>query len=212
MIYPKASEWYADRQQEQLLTDAESSIQQRSGENTASKEMQSVFEDVSQLLQEPVSGLTEQEDEQQRQTHAIIQGAEPIAHANQPSAIIIIDKVDLKLPILEGASLQNMKYSAVHLSETTPIGEVGNAAIAAHRARTTGRLFNRLHEVGIGDEIVIEMKNAKIIYTVYEVLIVEPTDSSVLNRNNKDKILTLITCDPIVNPTHRLIVHAKAKE
>ncbi|MGM0882619.1 MAG: sortase [Bacillota bacterium] len=44
---------------------------------------------------------------------------------------------------------------------------------------------------------------------MYKVSIVEPTDVSVLNYNNKDKLLTLITCDPIINPAHRLIIHAK---
>ncbi|MDU7477902.1 MAG: sortase, partial [Paenibacillus macerans] len=34
----------------------------------------------------------------------------------------------------------------------------------------------------------------------------------VLKPNGKDKILTLITCDPLKNPTHRLIVQAKMKQ
>ncbi|MNP46569.1 Sortase family protein [compost metagenome] len=95
------------------------------------------------------------------------------------------------------------------MKETTPIGEIGNAAIAAHRARTTGRLFNRLNEVVIGDTITVKTSDQTYNYEVYDISVVLPSDVSVLDGNNKDKILTLITCDPLVDPTHRLIVHAK---
>ncbi|MNN67995.1 Sortase family protein [compost metagenome] len=102
-----------------------------------------------------------------------------------------------------------MKHAAAHMKETAPLGEVGNAAIAAHRSRTTGRLFNRLNEVKIGDTISIKTSTEEYQYEVYDISIVEPTDVSVLNGDNTSKILTLITCDPLVNPTHRLIIHAK---
>ncbi|MNJ57355.1 Sortase family protein [compost metagenome] len=122
---------------------------------------------------------------------------------------ITIEKIDLKLPILEGATKHNLKHAAAHMSETTTIGEAGNAAIAAHRSRTTGRLFNRLDEVEVGDEIVVRSQGEKFVYSVYQISVVKPTDVSVLEGNDSDKILTLITCEPLVNPTHRLIVHAK---
>jgi len=124
-------------------------------------------------------------------------------------ALIEIDKINLKLPVLEGATKANMKHAAAHMKETTDLGDIGNAAIAAHRARTKGRLFNRLNEVAIGDVISVKTSDQVYDYEVYDISIVDPTDVSVLNGNNKDRILTLITCDPLVDPTHRLIVHAK---
>lgn len=124
-------------------------------------------------------------------------------------ATIQIDSIGLKLPILEDATQTNMKFAAAHMLETSPLGKIGNAAIAAHRARSKGRLFNRLDEVKIGDEIVIHASGEKYVYTVFRITIVEPTDVSVLNKNDIDQILTLITCDPIVSATHRLIVQAR---
>ncbi|QUH25707.1 sortase [Serpentinicella alkaliphila] len=70
-------------------------------------------------------------------------------------------------------------------------------------------MFNRLEELEAGDKIVITTKGEKHEYTIYLKKFVEPTDLSVLNRNSKDRILSLITCDPINNPTHRIIIHAK---
>lgn len=123
--------------------------------------------------------------------------------------VLSIDKIDVRLPILEGATEANMKVAATHLVETTRIGNIGNAAIAAHRAHKKGRLFNRLGELQIGDSMEVTLANRTIIqYKVDQISVVEPTDLSVLEDPGLGQVLTLITCDPLVNPTHRLIVRA----
>lgn len=199
MLYPQASEWYNDRQEAQLLNELEQNFQ-----NTATIEAdtntKNTYAQVNQLLtEEPADPAVTAEpvvaEQKEQEPEAI--------------ALIQIDKIDLKLPVLEGATKANMKHAAAHITETSPIGEVGNAAIAAHRARTKGRLFNRLNEMENGDIIKVTTNGQTYEYKVFDTLVVEPTDVSVLNRNDKDKILTLITCDPLVNPTHRLIIHAK---
>jgi sortase A len=125
--------------------------------------------------------------------------------------ILSIDKIDVRLPILEGATEANMKVAATHLVETTRIGNKGNAAIAAHRAHKKGRLFNRLGEIQIGDSMEVTLADRTIIqYKVDQISVVEPTDLSVLEDPGLGQVLTLITCDPLVNPTHRLIVRAIA--
>ena len=123
--------------------------------------------------------------------------------------VLSIDKIDVRLPILEGATEANMKVAATHLVETTRIGNKGNAAIAAHRAHKKGRLFNRLGELQIGDSMEVTLANRTIIqYKVDQISVVEPNDLSVLEDPGLGQVLTLITCDPLVNPTHRLIVRA----
>ncbi|OMD37499.1 class C sortase [Paenibacillus borealis] len=200
MLYPKASEWYNDRQQEKLLKEAEQAYSELAP--SSELDLKKQYAEVTALLAEESAG-----DEP-------VQAAEPaeqeIEVGGKVTGIITIDKIDLKLPILEGATKANMKHAAAHMKETAPIGEIGNAAIAAHRSRTAGRLFNRLNEVKVGDTISVKTSDQEYKYEVYDISIVEPTDVSVLNGNKQDKILTLITCDPLVNPTHRLIIHAKA--
>ncbi|WP_438495471.1 class D sortase [Paenibacillus sp. IHBB 3054] len=199
MLYPKASEWYDDRQQEKLLKEAEQAYSELAP--SSEPDLKKQYAEVTALLAEESAG-----DEP-------AQAAEPaeqeIEVGGKVTGIITIDKIDLKLPILEGATKANMKHAAAHMKETAPIGEIGNAAIAAHRSRTAGRLFNRLNEVKVGDTISVKTSDQEYKYEVYDISIVEPTDVSVLNGNKQDKILTLITCDPLVNPTHRLIIHAK---
>jgi len=118
-----------------------------------------------------------------------------------------IPRIDAEMPVVLGASQDNLRVAAALMEGTTPIGEIGNAAIAAHRSHTYGRFFNRLNEMELGDEIIVTTSDDTFVYTVYEIKVVEPDDLSVLNRNRKDRVVTLITCDPIYEATHRLIVH-----
>lgn len=130
--------------------------------------------------------------------------------SNQAGVIgkIRISKIDLVMPILLGASEKNLNRGAAVIAGTSAFGEVGNVGIAAHRGRSYGLFFNRLDELKEGDIIEITADNKVYKYTVYKTHIVEPTEVSVLYRSKTDKVLTLVTCDPVVNPTHRLIVHA----
>lgn len=121
---------------------------------------------------------------------------------------IKIAKIDLIMPVLLGATERNLNRGAAVIAGTSDFDEVGNVGIAGHRGRSYGIFFNRLNELAEGDVIEVTTNNKVYKYTVYKIHIVEPTDVSVLYRNDSDKILTLVTCDPIKNPTHRLIVHA----
>lgn len=123
-----------------------------------------------------------------------------------------IDKLGVNVPVIEGVSAEDLRIGVGFMPGTTPIGEIGNTAIAGHRSYTFGRYFNRLDELDTGDEIVITTKDNTYTYIVYGKLIVEPDDVSILSRNRQDRRLTLITCHPVYIASHRLIVHARIEE
>nr|WP_245742458.1 class D sortase [Fontibacillus panacisegetis] len=199
MLTPKLLEWKADYEQNQLLEDAEQ-LELTQESVRSNTDIQRSYAQVSTLL-----------DQGEEEESVAIEPLEEV-NGETPIAVIEIDKIDLKLPVLEGATKENMRHAATHMSDTTPLGEVGNAAIAAHRARKEGRLFNRLDEVELGDLVKITTKREKYTYKVIKISVVEPTDISVLNSNNNDKWLTLITCTPLNKSTHRLIVQAELEE
>lgn len=127
--------------------------------------------------------------------------------------IITIDKINVKLPIAEGVDLETLKFAVGHMPESGSLGEVGNAVLAGHRSHTFGTFFNRLDEITVGDIIDIQKGDGtKVSYEVYEMLFVKPNDTSVLNGSSKNKVITLITCHPEINPDSRLIVHAISKD
>ncbi|WP_025721470.1 class D sortase [Paenibacillus sp. 1-18] len=198
MLFPTVNEWMENQKQKELLQEAESLS--NTDKSTLTPEMIKGYTQLSSWLTNTAAA----DGSQSSETTSSSSAEEPA-----PIATIQIDRIGLELPVLEGATRDHMRYAAVHMSETAALGQVGNAAIAAHRSRTTGRLFNRLNEVKIGDQILIHTRSEKYLYKVYSISIVAPSNVSVLKSSKKKKLLTLITCDPLVNPTHRLIVHAK---
>ncbi|SFJ47184.1 sortase A [Halobacillus dabanensis] len=121
---------------------------------------------------------------------------------------IEIPTIQLKLPILQGASDYNLKYGVGHMNGTAPIGHNGNAALAAHRGYSDGKLFNKLDEVKEGDSIFFHTTEGRFEYEVQNSLLVTPDNLTVLKQSGEGSMVTLITCDPVPDPTHRLIVKA----
>ncbi|WP_372629196.1 class D sortase [Cohnella sp.] len=204
LAFPFVREYVQDREQQRILQELEQSLS--SGDLVRSYNIQAEYSRLSNVLDE---GL-----EQAAMKAEASESPEDSQESmdDKTIAIIQIDKIDLKLPILEGATAKNMKVGAGHMTETAPLGEIGNSAVAAHRARTKGRMFNRLDEMEVGDRIDIRMRNSSVAYQVTDIKVVLPTDLSVLKSDGDKAVLTLITCDPLVNPTHRLIVHAEKIE
>jgi sortase A len=141
---------------------------------------------------------------------AIVQAKATAAIQKKPTTmgigILEISKINVRLPILEGASSANLNIGAAHLTGTAAIGKGGNTVIAAHHSYKYGRMFNRLHELAVGDIITIQEGNLVLQYKVTGSVMVEPTDISVLEQPAQGKHLTLITCDS--DGSHRLIVRA----
>ncbi|GEL78408.1 class D sortase [Tenuibacillus multivorans] len=170
-----------------------------------------------QLVEEfqQLDDLFESQSREEIQLHGDDPQGEPNASIESPQlsqnvvGLLHIDKINLTLPLLKGATEENLNIGAGILNETDPLGEVGNTGIAAHRAYKHGRLFNRLDEMRIGDRLTVETLEGEIKYVVFQTEVVLPNDVSVLKSNAEESIITLITCEPIYNPTHRLIVQAK---
>lgn len=218
MIYPKANEYYENIQTQELLQSVnnDSDFGGFDSNNAAiDRHLLLDYQNASLVLEDSITELGTNDDLSNENVTHIQEKKASVTGTDRSKAIAVIKiaKIKLNLPVLEGATKTNMKYAAAHLKETDALGVRGNAAIAAHRAKTKGRLFNRLNEIEIGDEIVVEVGKQIYVYETDKVSIVKPTDVSVLKRGADDEaILTLITCEPLVNPTHRLIVRAKLKE
>lgn len=121
-----------------------------------------------------------------------------------------LPKIDLEVMVVEGQDPKALRYAAGHMTDTALPGEVGNCSIAGHRNYTFGEYFNRLDELEVGDTIEIMYNGKQYTYEVYEKFIVAPEQMEVLDpQEGEEKVVTLITCHPIVIATHRLIVRGR---
>jgi sortase A len=127
--------------------------------------------------------------------------------------ILEIESIDLKLPVVEGATKATLKVALGHVSESAPISEVGNCIIAGHRKYEYGLMFNRLDEVEVGDVIKYTMVDGtNYAYKVYTTTVILPNDNALFDFDDGQKKLTLLTCTPIKKATHRLLVQASLIE
>ncbi len=125
--------------------------------------------------------------------------------------VIRLNRININIPIVQGTTDNCLSMGAGHIRESDLPGQLGNCVLAGHRSYTYGKMFNRLGEIQLGDEIEIDFGKMTFIYEVYQIRIVEPDDLSVLNRNDINRILTLITCHPIRVADKRLVIHSKLK-
>lgn len=198
IAYPKLSDMILDHRQEQLMTEWEESLA-LIDDNTGPEEEAVPVEDQVEL-EGPLEAQVAIEDRREEFEEKGIEG------------MLSINKIDLNLPILKGSSKANLRKSVASVDKTGSLGQVGNYAIAGHRNRTYGSIFNRLDEVDLGDQIGLNDGAEQYNYEVVDKLYVKPEETWVLKGNQADKEVTLITCHPQVNPTHRLIIKGKIIE
>ena len=124
--------------------------------------------------------------------------------------IVSIEKIDLKMPVVEGVTEELLKTAVGHVPETAAIGDFGNAVIAGHRMYDYGVHFNRLGEMEIGDIITFTSADGEsCLFEVFEIAVIEPDDQIAFVQSTDESIITLYTCTPIREATHRLLVRAE---
>lgn len=133
---------------------------------------------------------------------------------NRPSEFYLsipklkIDKAKVKVDSL------NFRSSLAHFPNSALPGEVGNSFITGHSVLPQFydpdnylTIFTKLSNLEIGDDIIIQLANDKIHFTVQYLKIVDPHDLSVLSKISPNgRNLTLMSCVPPGTNTKRLVV------
>lgn len=102
-----------------------------------------------------------------------------------------------------------------HYEGTAMPGQIGNFAVAGHRA-TYGKPFNRVEELQIGDPLVVQTETTWYVYRIVSTEVVTPRDVQVIapTPNQPDvpptvASMTMTTCHPLFSARERFIVHAE---
>jgi sortase A len=110
----------------------------------------------------------------------------------------------------------DLAKSLIHYLPQSLPGEYGNIAVFGHstlpqlyNTKDYKTIFTQLPSLEKGDKIVLKMKNLDYEYEVYDMLVIDPDQISVLEQRNDAAYLTLITCVPPGTYWKRLVVRAK---
>lgn len=116
---------------------------------------------------------------------------------------------DWKRVIQQGTDPDVLDNMGIGHYEHTPMpGATGNSGYAGHRTPSDLGYADRLNA---GDAIIIETKTTWYVYKVTRQWVTVPQDTSVLDNTTSKRMLTLTTCDPMVNANsapRRLIIRA----
>ena len=117
---------------------------------------------------------------------------------------ISIPNVNLSLPILRGATPENLDISATTVLDNQTMG-MGNYPIAGHRTIHPDTLFSPLARVKEKDEIYLTNKEYIYKYEVSSISIVNPESIEVLDQTEQYAVVTLITCDGKKSEFRRIV-------
>ncbi|MDO4792056.1 MAG: class E sortase [Buchananella hordeovulneris] len=123
----------------------------------------------------------------------------------------------MAIPLAEGTyagGLLDLGYAG-HYSDTQQPGELGNFAVAGHR-QTAGHNFRDVHKLVPGDPVIVETKDAWLVYRVFSHEIVDPSEVEVVapvprhpEQTPTKRLMTMTTCDPEWGNSHRYIVYTE---
>lgn len=113
---------------------------------------------------------------------------------------------------------EDLSKSLVQYPGTALPGKNGNAVIFGHSVlpifynpKNYMAIFSTLPTLKNGDEIYIKYDGVLFTYKVEEIFEIYPSDIQILEQNNSDSFVTLVTCTPPGDPRNpkRLIVRAR---
>lgn len=132
-----------------------------------------------------------------------------------PSYTISIPKIKINSAVVSTADSDLTKHLVQYNADSVPPLH-GNTIIFGHS--TLPQLFDEnnyktilanAYELQVGDEIFVNIGDIKYKYTIQNISVVEPTDTSVLAQDLRDSYITIITCTPPGTIWKRLIIKAK---
>ena len=126
-------------------------------------------------------------------------------------ANLIINSIDLDLPIYHGDNLEILSIGVGHYAGSYFPGEGGTIILAAHN--TTG-FFKRFEELKIKDIVIVNANYGNFKYEIHDIKIVDENDTKAFKITNEFEELVLYTCYPINGniigrKTKRYVVYAK---
>lgn len=126
--------------------------------------------------------------------------------------LLYIPKLDRTIPIVEGTDEEELAQGVGHYTGTGFPGENKQILLSGHR----DTVFRQFGELEDGDEFHIKMEHGTFIYEIRgtETVIVPANDTTVIDPNRTDEVLTVSTCYPftfIGSAPDRYVVFAYPK-
>lgn len=201
LAYPTASAFIADYTSTKVMIDYDK--QMKNLERIEMQQRKQKAEEFNAVLSNiSITAFKESSKEKTKEIKNEIKSGEMLGY-------IIIDKIDVNLPIYEGTHESVLLKGIGHMKDSfLPMGGKGtHSVLTGHSGMASATLFSRLDELKVGDVFIIRFLDKFLAYQVDKVSITEPTEADELIKiTPKKDYVTLVTCTPKTVNTHRLLV------
>lgn len=128
--------------------------------------------------------------------------------SGHPVAVLTIPKIHLHEVVVEGTNGGQLEKGPGHLRTSPLPGQAGNSVIAGRRL-TYGGPFSNIGNLTAGDRIYVVTGEGSFTYDVDGHQTVSPGHPDVIATTSDRNLLTLMTSNPPVIATNRLVVTAQ---
>lgn len=229
-LYPNFREWNTNREVNQIVKQFEKDFKTDESQSDKKSETESSDKkDIKDSENEQPTKFTELYQELQDYNKNLVANGQqltdawsyqqaPISLDHMPSKDATIGYIDIpdmkvKLPLLLGASKDNLSKGAAVLSQTSmPIGGADtNCVIAAHRGWRGSAYFQRIENMKVGSKVYVTNPWETLVYEVTSTKVVNPDDVDVIKLQPGKDMVTLISCHPYVlgGGPYRYIVYCE---
>jgi|SRR5690625_236279 len=121
---------------------------------------------------------------------------------------ISIPKIKANLPIYHGTNEEVLSRGVGHLENSSlPSNKSGtHSVLTAHRGLPSSKLFRKLNKLTHGDTFTVQVLDEELTYEIHDIQVVLPHETDWLTMNEDENLMTLLTCEPYMINTHRMLV------
>lgn len=143
---------------------------------------------------------------------------ETTSSVNTSTYSISIPKLNIENAIVSTTDT-DLSSHLVHFPGTSIPPSRGTAAVFGHSTlpqlydkNNYKTIFANIHELSIGDTLIVSANNTLYTYKIYEMEITDPEDTSYLTQTYDSSYLDIVTCTPPGTTWKRLIVKTRLEK
>ncbi|MBI2074637.1 MAG: sortase [Candidatus Levybacteria bacterium] len=135
-----------------------------------------------------------------------------------PSYVLSIPKLGIKNATVSTTDYDLNSHLVNYLGTSIP-PDNGNAVIFGHSTlpqlfdpNNYKAIFATAYKLQANDEVFADVSGVLYKYKIFNIIIVDPTDTSIFSQSYDDSYLTLVTCTPPGTTWKRLIIKARLEK
>ena len=202
LLYPNISDFFNQRNSSKSISEYDETVAQLNAETRAELFQESTS--YNEVLQSnPVGRFADMTEEMKQEYYSTLN-----LDGSGMMCYLKIDKLGLNLPVYHGTTEDVLQKYVGHIEGTSmPVGgESTHAGLSGHRGLPSAVLFTNLDRMEVGDVFSIIILGEEHFYQIDQIVTVLPNDLSPLGIEPGMDFVTLVTCTPYGENTHRLMI------